>query len=106
MAIDATALKGENGSNDAVKAIVDDLRAAAPLSAGQAVRYPGEGMLGGGGKAWPWECWSTRSPLRRFARCNRDWRAWQRPINFQFGIAKVQVSVMLPLIGASAHLDA
>jgi len=45
LALDVTALQGEGGLNQTLNALVDDLHGAAPLEAGAAVRYPGEGML-------------------------------------------------------------
>jgi 3-dehydro-L-gulonate 2-dehydrogenase len=44
IAIDAHSLAGEGLTNEIANAIVDDVRAAAPLGASDAVRYPGEGM--------------------------------------------------------------
>jgi 3-dehydro-L-gulonate 2-dehydrogenase len=43
--LDVTALGGADGVDETVNAIVDHLHMASPLVAGEAVRYPGEGML-------------------------------------------------------------
>lgn len=45
IAINLTALAGKIGINETVNAIVENLHTATPLVAGEAVRYPGEGML-------------------------------------------------------------
>lgn len=45
LALNVTALAGAGDVDETVNAIVDHLHAASPLIAGEAVRYPGEGML-------------------------------------------------------------
>ncbi|MEI6465650.1 MAG: Ldh family oxidoreductase, partial [Verrucomicrobiota bacterium] len=45
MALNVTALAGADGVDATVDAIIDHLHTVTPLVAGEAVRYPGEGML-------------------------------------------------------------
>lgn len=45
LAIDVSALGDASGVDEMVNAIVDNLHTAPPLADGEAVRYPGEGML-------------------------------------------------------------
>lgn len=45
IALNVSALAGEMSVDDTVNAIIDHLHQAAPLQAGEPVRYPGEGML-------------------------------------------------------------